>query len=139
MTVDGTNLQTYITANEPEPTLRALTRFGQSDTSSIDTTVLLEYCEAAIRQFEADFTDYDAVNYPAHQDVARYLVLRALWARTHDADQVKEIDEKLESLTKKLVRRRFRPRSNVTSVASIPTVGRKPHWDASHFEGYRID
>lgn len=139
MTVNGTNLQTYITANEPEPTLAALTRFGESDTSTINTTILLEYCEAAIRQFETDFLAYDATNYPVHQDVARYLVLRALWGRTHDANQVEEIDKKLAPLVKNLMRRRFMPRTNETSIPTTPTPGRKPHWDSSTFDGYRID
>lgn len=137
--MSAADLQTYITANEPTPTLAALTRFGEADVTTINTTVLLEYCTQAIRTFEKDYTDYDPTNYPSHQDVARLLVMRALYQRTNDYGMVQSINEDLKSITADLMRRGFLPVSDSPYIPSTPVQGSKPPWDRTVFEDYRID
>lgn len=141
MPATAADLSTHLQSIPPlDRALKVLTNFGTTSATTINTTVLLQYCSQAIEWFENDFGTYDPDTSRWHRDLTRYKVLQLLYGDTNNPNKVKEYEEKMAPLIERI--RGQRTTQPATNSPYTPTVlntnGRvvRPDFDDSAFDGY---
>lgn len=135
MAATAAALSTKIQIREDADELIAMTRWPDgNDTDSIDSTVLEEYCQMAIDEFENEFENYDPDNFNWHYTAAHYKCMQMLFARMKDFDRAKEYEDKLAPFfQRKRAARNLRPKSSQSFDNA--TAGSRAPMNDSDFNG----
>lgn len=139
---NASDLSTHMQSIPPlQRRLIAMTNFNTDSPTSVNTSVLEDYCDEAIDWFQLEFGDYDATNYPSHKTLARYRVMQLMAADAEDLDMFEQYEQKMLPIMEGLRRKRRAPVSgNSPFTPTDPTDGGtievKPDFDDTKFESY---